>query len=359
MKWLKAGPELKLPDAENLRVPAFLEDLYYDLKDRRLLPLVALGIVAIIAVPFLLAGGSDKPEAHAPRVRGSIATASGADGSLTVVRSNPGLRDYRKRLHRKPTDPFKQHFTAPQLAGTKLGAGGEEAATASGSTTSSSTSTTVRSTATSVTTKTIREENGAVTSEGETHSSPGSQGSPSPGSETAGGATGGGGAEGGAGAEGGRSRWIAFAVDVRIKTAVTLPDGTVETDEPVTLSGVRSPAPLPTEKAPVVTYLGADLKTGKLVVMISEEVTSVFGEGKCLMGTQTCQLLEVETGMPTTFVYGPSSERYKITFTKIERVPIELPKNLEHSEESDVGSAPTPQARAVDGLRLGSGSPSN
>lgn len=349
MKWLKAGPELKLPDLGNLRVPAFLEDLYYDLKDRRLLPLVALGIVAIIAVPFLLSGGSDKPEARAPRV-GGVATASGANGSLTVVRANPGLRDYRKRLHRKPTDPFKQHFTAPQLAGTKLGAGGEEAATVSGSTASSSTSTTVRSTATSVTTKTVREENGAVTSETETHASPGSQGAPNPGSKTAGGTTGAGGSEGTAGAEG-RSRWIAFAVDVRIKTAVTLPDGTVESGEPVTLSEVRAPAPLPTEKDPVVTFLGADLKTGKLVVMISEEVTSVFGEGKCLMGTQTCQLLEVETGMPTTFVYGPSSERYKITFTKIERVPIELPKNLEHSEESDVGAAPAPQARALDRLQ--------
>lgn len=353
MKWLKAGPELKLPDLGNLRVPAFLGDLYYDLKDRRLLPLVALGIVAIIAVPFLLAGGSDKPEAHAPSVHGSIATASGANGSLTVVRSAPGLRDYRKRLHRKPTDPFKQHFTAPQLAGTKLGVGGEEAATVSGSTSSSSSSssTTVRSTATSVTTKTIREENGAVTSEGETPSSPGSQGPPNPGTETAAGATGGRASEGTAGAEVGGSRWIAFAVDVRIKKAVTLPDGTVEAGEPVTLSEVRAPAPLPTEKSPVVTFLGADLKTGKLVVMISEDVTSVFGEGKCLMGTQTCQLLEVETGMPTTFVYGPSSDRYKITFTKIQRVPIELPKNLEHSEEADVGAAPTPQARALDGLR--------
>ena len=46
-------PELKTPD--------FLSDLYYDLRDRRLLPVVALVIVAIAAVPFLLGGDSEEP----------------------------------------------------------------------------------------------------------------------------------------------------------------------------------------------------------------------------------------------------------------------------------------------------------
>jgi hypothetical protein len=30
------------------------------------------------------------------------------------------------------------------------------------------------------------------------------------------------------------------------------------------------------------------------------------------LGEQTCQLLEVEPGMPETFVFGPDSTRYKI-----------------------------------------------
>lgn len=348
MKWLKSGPQLRMPDLGDLHVPAFLEDLYFDLKERRLLPLVGLAIVAIIAVPFLLSGGSSESEAVAPPVHGAKAVGSSESGSLTVVRSDPGLRDYRKRLHRKPTDPFKQHFTAPQLAGARPPAATDEAATVSGSTTSSSTSTTVRSTATSVTTKTVREENGTVTGETESHSTSGSQGSPNPGKESSEGA----GTEGSTGSEGESSRWIGFAVDVRIRTAITLPDGTVETGEPVNETEVRAPAPLPTAKTPVVTYLGADLKTGKLVVMVSEEVTSMFGEGKCLMGTRSCQLLEVETGMPMTFVYGPAGERFKITFTKIERVPVDLPKNLEGADEAEIGSSPAAQARAIGDLRL-------
>lgn len=326
MKWLKSGPELKLSDLRSIRVPAFVEDLYYDLKDRRLLPLVALCIVAIIAAPILLSGGSKKPESHAPVVHGPAATASRADASLTVVRATPGLRDYRKRLNRKATDPFKQHFTAPQLAGTQLGAGQSESPTVSGSTTSSSTSTRIESTESSVTTKTIREQNGAVTNETETIS-PNPQGS-------SGAGNGGGKTEGDTGSEGEESRWFAFAIDVRIKTAITRPDGTVETGEPVTMSEVHAPAPIPTEKTPVVAYIGANFKSGKFVLMVSEEVTSMFGEGKCVMGTQTCQLIEVETGMPETFVYGPSGERFKITITNVKRVPIELTKNLEKTAKN-------------------------
>jgi hypothetical protein len=326
MKWLKSGPDLKMPDLRSIRVPAFVEDLYYDLKDRRLLPLVALCIVAIIAAPILLAGGSENPVARAPLAHAPAATGSSPGVSLTVARADPGLRDYHKRLHREPTDPFKQHFTAPQLAGTKLGSSENESPTVSGSTTSTSTSTRIESTESSVITKTTKEQDGAVTNETETNS-PNPQGSQ-------GAATGEGNSEGNSGTEGEESRWFAFAIDVKIKTAVTLPDGTVETGEPVTMSEIHAPAPIPSEKTPVVAYIGADFKSGKFVLMVSEEVTSVFGEGKCVMGTQACQLLEVETGMPETFVYGPSAERFKITITKVKRVPIELPKNLEETAKN-------------------------
>lgn len=318
MKRLKAGPELKLPDLKDIRVPGFLEDLYYDLKDRRLLPLVALGIVAIIAVPFLLAGGSDEVEAPAPiKGAGSSASASGAEASLTVVRANPGLRDYKKRLRgRKPTDPFKQHFTAPDLAGAQLGSPGnngfEESPSVSSSTTSSSTSTTIESTNTSTTTKTTRNENGVVTKESETHANSPSQGSPSSG----------GGKE--AGAPGSEPSAVAFTIDIRIKTTTSTTEGAPEATETeihsktVTRKNVLAPAALPGEKSQVVTYMGVNPKTGEPLLLVSDGVTSVFGEAKCLSGIQSCQLIEVEPGMPVTFVYGPEGTRYKMTVLKVE-----------------------------------------
>jgi len=56
--------------------------------------------------------------------------------------------------------------------------------------------------------------------------------------------------------------------------------------------------------------------------MVSNNVTSVEGEGKCLSGTDTCQLLEVEFGFPEIFVYGANDVRYKINVLKIEPVVV-------------------------------------
>ncbi len=72
------------------------------------------------------------------------------------------------------------------------------------------------------------------------------------------------------------------------------------------------PAALPSEKTQAVAYMGLSPKTKQPLLLISDAVTSIFGEGKCLSGAQTCQLLEVEPGMPETFVFGPDSTRYKI-----------------------------------------------
>ena len=95
MKRLK-GPELKMPE---LKMPPFLTDLYWDLRDRRLLPLVGLVIVAIVAVPFLLGGGSEEsPPPASPPVAAISGTADADTSRLTVVEAKPGLRDYRKRL---------------------------------------------------------------------------------------------------------------------------------------------------------------------------------------------------------------------------------------------------------------------
>ncbi len=91
------GPDLKMPD---VKAPAFLADLYYDLRDRRLLPLLALVLVAIVATPFLL--GQKSETTLPPAAEGAISalreTSVPPTSKLTVVEAKPGLRDYRKRL---------------------------------------------------------------------------------------------------------------------------------------------------------------------------------------------------------------------------------------------------------------------
>ena len=118
MKRLKKGPELKMPE---LKVPPFLSDLFYDLRDRRLLPLVALVVVAIVAVPFLLGGESE--DRH--DVAGLAVRLDGRIGrrrlgtKLTVVEADARTARLPASASGtgQPTNPFKQRYAGPVLKG--------------------------------------------------------------------------------------------------------------------------------------------------------------------------------------------------------------------------------------------------
>lgn len=292
MKKLK-GPDLKMPE---MKVPGFVSDLYYDLRDRRLLPLVAFVLVAIVAVPFLLSGGS--AESGPPKIEPPVDASANAS-QLTVAKATPGLRDYRKRLEgRTAKDPFKGPETKPDLSDAQLGTEGDNGFESSEVTSSLTSTTTTSEGTTTETRKTIKGEDGTVTTETETKTEadePGSAGEGKPGEITL----------------------FAFAIDVRIKKTTTAADGSAKSSDPETRSRVLSPAPLPGEKTQVVTYAGISPKTKNALFLVSDEVSSIFGEAKCLSGDQRCQLLEVEKDMPLTFVYGPGDARYKITVLKI------------------------------------------
>ncbi len=295
----RLGPDLKMPDLGSLKVPKVLDDLYQDLRDRRLLPLVGLILVAIVATPFLLGGGSDEEEAAPPvGVPLEASTSSVGGESLTVVQAEPGLRDYRRRLrHRKATNPFKPRYTGPVLAGTQLNGAPESTSTGT-TTTESSSSATVESEPTP--------------SSGSSPESPG--GTPS--------GSGGGGSDGnGNTAGGGQLTFYAFAIDVKITKTTTQANGKKSKPEEIEKERVLPPAALPGKKAQVVTYMGISPTTKKPLFLVSEDVESVFGETDCLAGSGRCQLIEVEPQMPVTFLYGENHVRYKLNVLKVEAVP--------------------------------------
>jgi hypothetical protein len=283
MKRLKKGPELKLSE---LKVPPVLRDLYGDLRDRRLLPLLALVLVAIVAVPFLL---SESPPETPPPLSSAGPSEAAQASSLTVVEAHPGLRDYRRRLRgRAPTDPFHQRFSGPMLKGAKL-----RSVTETGGSPSESTSTTTESGGSVV--DVIEGESGG----GSEPANPGGTSSPPAGPQT---------------------QAFTFAMKVQISHTEEQEDGSQKMGEPVVREGVRPLTPLPGEKAPVVTYLGANLETGKAIFMISKDVTAAFGDAKCISGTDSCELMEVEKGFPETFEYGPNKVRYKFNVIKLDPV---------------------------------------
>jgi hypothetical protein len=276
MKRLK-GPEIKMPE---LRVPQFLADLYDDLKDRHLLPVVAVLIVGIIAIPLLLGGssGSDAPgpEAEAGGASASIAPES-KSSAMVVAKATPGLRDYRHRLkHLEPTDPFKPRYTKSEQSET--GAGGSSSETTEVTATTESSSTT--------TVETGGESSGGAPTATSTEP---------------------------------EITFFTYAIDVKVTPAAAGGSKSSKA-EPTVRHDLPPLAMLPSRDTPALTYIGPSRDGKKAMMMISSDVTSLFGDSICIVGSQTCQLLALEPGLPETVVYGPQARTYQIELLKLEIV---------------------------------------
>jgi len=290
---------MKLPSglkAPEVKAPDFVADVYHDLRDRRLLPLIALVVVAIVATPLLL---GDKSETTLPpQAAGAIEAlkeASEEPATLTVVEAKPGLRDYRRRLRgRTPTDPFAQRYTQSVLKGAKLNEQ-QSKSSSGGKSEGDSTSTT----------------DGGSGEGGSTGGAP-----------SGGNGGGGNGKSGGSG--GGKTTGpvlYTFAVNLTIThSSGSEAEGDKKKGEPDKRTRVLPTTVLPGKKKQVVTYLGLSPKSRKPLFLISDEVTGVFGDGKCVSGTDRCQLIELEPGFPELFEYGEGGDRYSIKVTKVELV---------------------------------------
>lgn len=282
MSFLGKGPKI---DLKELKVPDVLVDLYYDLRERRLLPFVALLAIAIVVVPIALSQSSDSELSEAGATEAvPSAVSAGGNASELVAKFAPSLREYERRLrHLHATDPFKPQYTAsgePSAAG----AAGSEAETSS-----SSESATIES-------------SGSSSPESEPSSpSPETGGEPVPGP--------------------GKLTYFSYAIDVRV---VTGGNQNSSTQRPAGEPDVRHNLPeltmLPSRKAPAAVYMGSTKDGKKALMLISSNVEAIFGDGKCVLGSESCELLAMEPGVPETFVYGANQRTFKIELLKIRLV---------------------------------------
>ena len=275
----------------SIRMPRVVTDLYEDLRDRHLLPLVVVLVIAIPAAPILLSGSGSEP-APAPSTAG-LPSAGGPGAQLTVVSDNPGLRDYKRRLgHLQQKNPFKQHFTAPRVAGANLGTTATTATTTSTTTTSSTTSTSA--------------------SGGNLPSSPPASGqtvpyAPAPGTPSSSPGNGGGHSPTKVKVE---TKFVHYEVDLR----AGVPGKTKRR------TGVHELQMLPNEKNPVAVFMGVSGDGRRAMFLVSSEVTSTFGDVRCGFGDSSCQLVELTPGIPVTFTYGAKDKRYRINVLKLHRI---------------------------------------
>ena len=266
------------------------KDLYRDLRDRRLLPVVIVLAVAIVAVPFLLGGSPDAEVATAPA---SISGSPDSTDALSpvVLAEIPGLRDYKQRLDRfNRRDPFKQQMTGENTA---QGGGGNLQQTESSSVSSTSTATSSSSGTTESTTTT---DTGGSSSSTGAPSNPGNSnhGSGKP-----------------------EDRLVVTKVDVRVGRA----------GDTKVLKGVEPLQFLPGAKTPVVQFVQGDADGKHAAFVVSADVEKSEGDGNCDPGPNDCQFLLMEKGDLQTFVYGDKQETYRLELLAIhqELVPYKQP----------------------------------
>jgi hypothetical protein len=305
MNWLKKGPELKL---SSLEVPDFLLDVYYDLKERHLLPLVAVLAVSIVVVPIAISQsqGSDVAEEAPIALPSSV---EGSSGTLTVAKSSPGLRDYRRRLHdARALDPFREAAAAADESAT--------GATEASQTSSSSEFSEVPTEPTEVPVESAATPVEALPPVGVPSES------------------------GSNGAGQGQAKYASQTLDVRIVTVPKQEEGAKSSAKPQ--AQVRRQLAeltmLPSRSAPVAIFMGASSDGKKALLLVSSDVQSIFGDGQCIVGSQTCQLLALEAGVPETFVYGPQGRTYRIEVLKIARTLTSKPRKASLGKPKGEGS---------------------
>ncbi|HET7443977.1 MAG TPA: hypothetical protein VFJ57_04895 [Solirubrobacterales bacterium] len=313
MNFLKKGPELKLSALKDIKVPGFIQDVYYDLKDRHLLPIAVILLVALFAVPIALSQSSSETEETAATEAGASASAAGAEtrsGEL-VAKAAPGLRDYRRRLnHLRAKDPFVQQYTGS----------GEGSGTVESSSESAASGGTEESTSTE-------------------SFSPESSYTPTESSS------------GGEGGEPNQSglRYYSYAIDVKVSAGGS-EEAKGKDDEPAVRRNLPELTMLPSRETPALVYMGSTKDGKKALFVVSSDVDSVFGDAKCVLGSTSCQMIAMETGLPETLVYGGTNKTYKIELLKIHLVETKdlnrAPLGKPTSKDSE-GAKPHPHGQRL------------
>ena len=240
------------------KINVFARDLYRDLRDRRLLPVVALLLVGIIAVPLLIKGGDDGP----PPSSAPFADADPFDGAAelrpVVVDDDPGLRNYHERLDGSPSrNPFKQQLVPKAIvsdtgsSSTGSGTGLQTQETATDSATSSDTSDSSDSSSS---------DNGNSSGNGNGRG----HGHGPPKNDTV----------------------LEARIDVKVG-----PAGSTKVVE-----GVRVLTLLPSAGHPIVQYTGSDKAGTRASFAVSGDVVAVEGEGVCKPTPADCRFLNMRIG---------------------------------------------------------------
>lgn len=265
-----------------MKVPKGVNDLYLDLRDKRLLPLVILLVAMLVAIPFLLGGGAEAPPPPASSAGSAAAGDAESAAQLTpfVTSEVPGIREFDKRLDSfQRRNPFKQQLTGPSKGQQKALEQAED---------------TLKSIEDSISA------GGADLGGGTDATSTGDAGTDgSTGDES----------DGSGGGGGGKSELILYTVEIDVKVG--------QVGDAKKLEGVKDFAYLPGKKRPIVQYVQGSFDETAAGFVVSRAVSWSNGEGRCDPGPKDCQFLKLEVGEEQRFKYEPDGKLYRLKLTGV------------------------------------------
>lgn len=85
---------------------------------------------------------------------------------------------------------------------------------------------------------------------------------------------------------------------------------------------VKRLALLPSKKKPIASFLGVSEDAKEAIFLISTDVDSVTGDGRCLPKRSACQYVVMKPGDKASFHYTPNGKRYNLILTDIHAVEV-------------------------------------
>ena len=254
------------------KLQKFIGDLVNDLRNRGLLPVVVLLLVAIVAIPIVISRGGSS-SATVPDGALEQAAANAPEAQSAVLAYEPGLRKYQDRLDKlSAKDPFEQQFVPAGPSAADVGGAGGGAATGGDS--------------------------AGTTAPTDVSTFPGTIGS------------------GGGSSKKGKkrkstTRYLSYQADVLVGDASAAL---------VPYSNLAPFSPLPSEATPVLIYLGPNTGGQYALFLVSNKVSSQSGPGICVPAPEDCALLALTAGQTEDLVYDGDGKTYRIQLVSLRRV---------------------------------------
>lgn len=304
-----------------MKVPDVVLNVYRDLRDRRMLSIAIVLIVAIIAVPFLLGGGGGEEAVPPPSTAITQAPFEGSEQLDPVVLAEaPGLRDFRQRLaDYRSHNPFRVKLSEKERralrglnAGNGNGNGGGGAGAGSGASTDTvPTDTGATDTApvpidTGATDTTVPSDTNA------TDTPPADTGATDTSDDS--------------GSGSGGTQLISYRIDVRVG-----PVGHTKVQQDVSQLDF-----LPDRHDPLVQFIDADVRGSKVAFIVNPMATAVKGDAQCVRSMKDCQYLVMERKDEMYFRFGDQQYRLQLMSINEHREPYEPDAS---SGDSDGGAS--------------------